>query len=132
MNLTALRTSIHALQAESAELDAEKAAAEKELERVIKRWQHRRSRVKRVFCKVTRFLGFEARQCAVKKSASELEASEGGEHVRGKRTSRRYAFPPFCRIVSSSALTGRVQATGASADQGGEARARCEPQADHV
>lgn len=93
VNLTALRASIHSLQAQSAELDAEKVAAEKELERVIRRWQHRRSRAKRVFCRVTRFLGFEARQCTVKNPASELGSSGSGEHVPGKRPSRRYAFP---------------------------------------
>jgi len=94
VNLTSLRESIHLLQTQSIELDIEKAAAEEDLNRIIKKW-HRRSRVRRVLCKVTKFFGFQLRKCACKKSQSELDSPR--EH--GPRLSRRKLVRKLIKAV---------------------------------
>ncbi|KAF7967266.1 hypothetical protein HWV62_35015 [Athelia sp. TMB] len=93
VDLSSLRASIRALQEESAALDAEKSEAEQTLNKVIKKWQHRRSRVHRVFCRVTRFLGFEAHKCAHKKPEG------AGASVDDKRRGRRHLARELIRAV---------------------------------
>lgn len=61
LHFGSLRESIRSLQAASVELNAEKAAAEKELKKVIQKWnkQHRRLRrkLKKVYCRLKKLFG---------------------------------------------------------------------------
>jgi N-acetylated-alpha-linked acidic dipeptidase len=70
VDLSSLRKSIQLLQAKSIGLDAEKQAAEHQLKKLIKKWRRRHSRhmwfkkyVKKLACRLSKFLSIESRKC---------------------------------------------------------------------
>jgi N-acetylated-alpha-linked acidic dipeptidase len=71
VDLSSLRKSIQLLQAKSIALDAEKQTAEHKLKKLIKKWRRRHSgrmrfkkRVKKLACRLAKFLGIESHKCS--------------------------------------------------------------------
>jgi len=84
VDLSSLRKSIQLLQAKSIRLDAEKHAAEHKLKRLIKKWRRRHARwtrfkkhVKKLGCRLAKFLGIESRKCSCRKQQSSVTTADG-------------------------------------------------------